>query len=258
MRELCARPNRLISLGEFAEQFGCAKSSLSEDIAILRGVTSRYGRGIVETVNGSAGGVRFLPFYSDEADRAFIGRICTVLRVPERKLPGGFLYIADLLSKPEIMSRMGEIFAKQFYKLSVDVVVTVESMGVPIALMTAQALGVPLITARRNHTAAEGSSVTINYASSSNRMQTMSLSRRLMEKGQRALIIDDFMKGGGTAKGLEELMAEFGVFVSGAGVIFSTSNPEKKRVERYLPLMVLNNSEGCDTGTADIYPASWL
>jgi purine operon repressor len=232
---------------------------LSEDIAILRRTTERYGRGIIETVNGSAGGVRFLPFCSDEADRAFIDRICNGLSAPERKLPGGFLYIADLLSRPDTMSRMGGIFAKRFHKYLPDVIVTVESMGVPIAIMTAQAMGLPLVTARRNHIATEGSTVTVNYVASSNRIQTMSLSRRLLKNSKRALVIDDFMKGGGTVKGIEELMAEFGVTVVGAGVIVVTKEPEKKSYENYLSLMVLNNAdESLRLDKPEICPASWL
>ena len=257
-RALCAQPGRLFTLKDFVEQFGCAKSTLSEDVAVVRSVLSRYGMGMVETINGASGGVRFLPFYSDDADRAFVRTICEELQNPERILPGGFLYTIDLFSEPRVIGRMGEIFAKHFYDLEPDVVVTVESMGVPIGLMVAQALGKPLVTARRDNKATEGSTVTINYMSASSRqMQSMSLSRRSLLPGQRALLVDDFMKGGGTAKGLSDLMAEFGVEVVGMGVILSTSTPEKKRIQEYSSLLVLDDVDE-DAGCVKIAPSSWL
>ena len=46
----------------------------------------------------------------------------------------------------------------------------------------------------------------------------MSLPKRSVKEGQRALIIDDFMKGGGTARGLIDMMREFSVNVVGIGV----------------------------------------
>lgn len=258
MRTLCAQPGRLFTLRDFVEQFGCAKSTLSEDVAVVRGVLSRYGMGMVETINGASGGVRFLPFYSDEADRTFVQHICHELQQPERILPGGFLYTVDLFSEPRVVGRIGEIFAKHFYELEPDVVVTVESMGVPIGLMVAQALGKPLVTARRDNKATEGSTVTINYMSASSRqMQSMSLSRRSLLPGQKALLVDDFMKGGGTAKGLTDLMTEFDVEVVGMGVILSTSTPDKKRIAEYSPLMVLEDVDE-DAGSVKIGPAAWL
>ena len=70
-----------------------------------------------------------------------------------------------------------------------------ETKGIPVALMTANALGVPLVIARRSSKVYEGSAVNINYVSgSSGHIETMSLSRRAVQEGQRALIIDDFIK----------------------------------------------------------------
>lgn len=258
MRALCAQPGHLFTLRDFVEQFGCAKSTLSEDVAVVRNVLSRYGTGTIETSNGAAGGVRFLPFYSDEANRAFVERVCRELAKPERILPGGFLYIADMFSRPDVIGRMGEIFAKRFYEKQPDVVVTVEAMGVPIALMVAQALGKPLVTVRRNNRATEGSTVTINYMSaSSRRMQSMSLSRRLLVPGQKALLIDDFMKGGGTVKGLSDMMDEFSVQVVGMGVILSMESPGKRRIEDCYPLMLLHEVNE-EEKHISIRPANWL
>ena len=257
-RLLSENPGKLFTLSEIGERFQCAKSTLSEDITLVRQVLSRYGMGRVETYNGAAGGVRFFSINSGDADLAFVQLMCQRLAQPERILPGGFLYNTDLFSRPDTVGRMGEIFARRFYAAEPDVVVTVESMGVPIALMTARALGKPLVTARRGNRATEGSTVTINYLSgSSQRMQTMSLSRRLLAEGQRALLIDDFMKGGGTARALWDMMAEFNVTVVGTGVILATAEPVKKRVDDYVSLIQL---ERVDEAARQIllHPADWV
>lgn len=84
-----------------------------------------------------------------------------------------------------------------------DFVLTVETKGIPFALMVARALGVQLVIARRDHKAFEGSVVTINYISGSGgEMKTMSLAKRAVRPGQKALIVDDFTKDGGTVRGM--------------------------------------------------------
>ncbi|MDL2235679.1 pur operon repressor [Christensenellaceae bacterium OttesenSCG-928-L17] len=257
-RLLTREPGRLFTLREFVELFGCAKSTLSEDIATLRTVFLRYGLGRVESVNGAAGGVRFYPFNDDASDAAFLLSLCEELKNTERILEGEFIFTLDLFSNPQLLTRMGEIFARKFYDHQPDVVVTVESMGVPIALMVANALGKPLVTARRDNRITEGSVVTLNYMSaSSKRVQTMSLPRRLLQEGQRALIIDDFMKGGGTAKALCAMMEEFRVEVCGIGVIISKREPKLKRVREYVPLLLMGDVNE-ETGAVDMEIADWL
>jgi len=73
--------------------------------------------------------------------------------------------------------------------------------------MTAQKLNVPVAVIRRNNKVTEGATVSINYVSgSTNSIQTMSLSRRSLKDNAKVLLVDDFMKGGGTAKGMADMM----------------------------------------------------
>ena len=58
---LTASPNRIFTLSYFCEMFGAAKSTLSEDIDLLRGVFDAFGLGRLDTVTGAAGGVRYRP-----------------------------------------------------------------------------------------------------------------------------------------------------------------------------------------------------
>ena len=251
-------PNRIFTLGTFCEKFGSAKSSLSEDIDILRTIFAQYGLGVLETVTGAAGGVRYRPTISDEAAVAAVADVVKMLSSPGRVLPGGFIYMADILAMPDVVEKMGNIIATQFYKQEPDFVLTMETKGIPIALMTAKALGVPTVIVRRDNKVYEGPAVNLNYISGSgNRIETMSLSRRAVKEGQRTLIVDDFMRAGGTARGMVDMMKEFSVSVIGICVMMATAEPVKKRIEGVRSLLMLENIDDT-TGVANIRPSNWM
>ena len=248
-------PNRIHTLGEFCEMFGTAKSSISEDIDLISASFARFDLGRVETVAGAAGGVRFRPIPSPAKIRKVLNDVCTRLSEPGRMLPGGFLYTSDITAQSTVARQMGEILAAQYYDSKPHLVLTMETKGIPIALMTARMLDVPLVIARRDSRAYDGSAVKINYiAGGDDRIETMALTRRAVSPGQRALIVDDFMKGGGTLQGMVDLMREFQAEVVGVCVMIATAKPEAKRVENVRSLLIL---EGFDpvTGCANIHPA---
>ena len=249
-------PNRIHTLGEFCELFGAAKSTISEDINLISASFERFDLGRVETVAGAAGGVRYRAIPSPEKVRRILSDAVARLAEPGRMLPGGFLYTSDLSTQGGVARQMGEILAAQYYDRQPNFVLTMETKGIPIALMTAQTLDVPLVIARRDSRAYEGSAVKINYIAGggNERIETMALTRRAVKPGQKALIIDDFMKGGGTLRGMVDLMNEFSAEVVGVGVMISTARPEKKRVDGVRSLLVLDGFEE-ETGRAIVRPA---
>lgn len=221
---LIATPNRIHSFGEFCDLFGAAKSTISEDIDIITGSIAAFAEGRVETLAGASGGVRFRPIPSNDRTQRVIGSLCDVLSQPGRVLPGGFLYTSDVSSDIRTMQDIGDIIAAAYYDEEPDLVLTMETKGIAIATMTARSLGVPLVIARRDSKAYEGSAVKINYLSGNGiDLETMALSRRAVRAGERALIVDDFMKGGGTLNGMREIMAEFQAEVVGICVLIATS-----------------------------------
>ncbi|MEG0639749.1 MAG: pur operon repressor [Clostridia bacterium] len=255
---LTAAPNRIFTLSHFCDLFGTAKSTLSEDIDILRDVFDGFGLGKLETVTGAAGGVRYRAFMPKQDAHAFLEELCHELCTTSRVLPGGFLYLSDMLSMPDVVAKMGVIIASEFYEAAPDFVLTMETKGIPVALMTARSMGVPLVIARRSSKVYEGSAVNINYVSgSAGHIETMSLSRRAVKEGQRALIVDDFLKAGGTAKGMVDLMGEFNVTVVGTAFVMSTSLPQAKRITGEKSLMVMD-SDFDEPEELNIHPAQWL
>jgi purine operon repressor len=150
--------------------------------------------------------------------------------------------MADIIYLPEYASTIGRILASKFVDRGADYVLTVETKGIPIALMTARVLNIPLVIIRRDSMVTEGSTVSINYVSgSTRRIQTMSLSRRSIKKNTKSIFIDDFMKAGGTANGIIELMKEFENEVVGIGVFIEMREPAKKLVEDYVSLLTLDD-----------------
>jgi len=160
----------------------------------------------------------------------------------------------DLLLSPKILMRLGEIMMNRNKGLAPEYIMTVETKGIPLALFVARAYNVPLVMARRESRITEGSAVSINYVSgSTKRIQTMSLPKRALPSNARVLIIDDFMKAGGTAKGLQELALEVGAEVVGTGFLIATREPENKMLEDYFSLFVLNGIDD-KTRKTDIRP----
>lgn len=238
---LMLKPNVLTPLTLFAEQFRTAKSTISEDLMAVKGSLLHSGLGHLETISGAAGGVRYIPEISKEEATQVLSSLAERLNDRDRILAGGFLYMTDLLFDPAVLRPLGLIFAGAFRDKKPDVVVTIETKGIPLALVTAEALGLPMVVIRTGNKVTEGSSVSINYVSgSSRRIQTMSLSRRALEPKRRVLIIDDFMKAGGTALGIKNLMEEFDADVVGIGILVEAQiSSEPKLVEGYLSLLQL-------------------
>ena len=238
---LTGEPSTLFHLDSLAATVGAAKSTLSEDVSQLAGVFASLGLGRVETLPGPRGGVRFLPEFTPEARRELLEEFSRLARDPTRVLPGGFLYLTDLVCAPDWAARLGTVFAQAMRAFAPTHVLTVETKGIPLALMTARALGLPMLIARRDARVTEGPAVSITYLSGrAGRVQGMSLPRRALPAGGRVLIVDDFMRGGGTARGLVELVNEFGAGIAGIAVAVATARPAPKRVPKYLPLVMLN------------------
>lgn len=251
---LSDNPNRIFTLSYFSDLFESAKSTISEDVVVTKQAMEKANLGKVETIAGASGGVKFVPVTRPKRNREILDQICEKLKDKDRILAGGFLYMTDVLYSPHTIHSVGEIFASQFDYKDVNYIVTVETKGIPLALMVAKAMNLPLIIIRHENKVTEGSTVSINYISgSSGKIQRMSLSRRAIKPGSKVIIIDDFMKAGGTAKGIVDMMKEFDAEVAGIGVLIATKEPEKKVVHDYIPLLILEEVQE-EKGEINIYP----
>ncbi len=254
---LLTHPYQLFPLSTFMELLGAAKSTISEDLGFLRQAFDRFHLGRVETLAGAAGGVRYLPQMSREQIRELVEDLCRRLREPARVLPGGFLQTTDLISHPQLAVPIGQAFATLLGAARPDVVLTMEVKGIPLALETARAFNVPLVTIRRGGRVTEGPAVTVNYVSGSSRLVgQMTLPLRAIPPGAKAVFIDDFLRGGGTARGVVDLMKEFRAELIGIGVLIETAVPKEKMAERYLSLIVYEGTN--EHGEVLVYPSRFV
>lgn len=235
---LVESPNKVINLNSFTEIFNAAKSTISEDIVIIRDILNKLKVGNIETISGASGGIKYACNISEIEKEKFIRKLCFILKEKDRIIPGNFIYMTDIMYNPEMVHKAAVILASSFNKLSADCVVTVETKGIPLAYEVAKMLGVKLVIVRRDTRVTEGPTVSINYLSgSSKRIQSMSLSKRSIKRGSKCIFIDDFMKAGGTALGIIDLLKEFDSKVLGIGVLVDSVENKRKLVDNYISIL---------------------
>ena len=84
----------------------------------------------------------------------------------------------------------------------------------------------------------EGSTVSVNYVSGSTRkIETMVLSKRTLKEGSKVLVVDDFLRAGGSITGVINLMEEFSAEVVGVSVLVEAKQVENRRFTDYTSLL---------------------
>lgn len=184
---------------------------------------------------------KYIPYISEEEADLIIDELCGLFENPDRILPGGYLYMTDLLSNPRHINGAGRLFASVFARQPIDAVMTVATKGIPLAYAVANYLDVPVVIARKDNKVTEGPTVSINYVSgSSKRIQTMTLAKRSLPEGSNVLIIDDFMKAGGTIQGMMSMLEEFKANVVGIGVLVESTDIEERLINNFVSLIRLS------------------
>ncbi|UQS82307.1 pur operon repressor [Bombilactobacillus folatiphilus] len=220
------RPYQLVPLTFFAQKYNSAKSSISEDITIIKRAFLNSHLGVVETLPGAGGGVLFTPGIDHQTAESYLFDLKALLADPKRILPGGYLYLSDMLGNPATLKKIGQLIATQYAGQKIDAIMTMATKGIPIAHSVAYYLNVPFVIVRRESKVTEGPTLSVNYASdSSNYVEKMELSKRSLSLGSRVLAVDDFMKGGGTVSGMQNLVQEFEGQLIGVTVLVEAKSP---------------------------------
>lgn len=254
---LTENPNRVVGLNRFSELLNAAKSTISEDIVIVRELLEKLEMGKIETISGAAGGIKFIPDMGKESKENFCEELCQALLEEGRIVPGNFIYLTDIMYNPQIVSKAGVILASHFRNMNIDYIVTVETKGIPLAYEVAKSLGIQLVIIRRDNKITEGPTVTINYVSgTSGRIQQMSLAKKSLKAASKCVFIDDFLRGGGTAQGIKDLLKEFDSELVGTGVLVDNISIENKRTSDYISIIELNFDS--ETGELKVNPSNFI
>lgn len=237
-QHLITNPNKLIPLTTYVDKFSQAKSSISEDIRIIKDVFNAEGLGILQTTAGANGGAMFIPKISVERAKDIMAEFKTDLEANERLLPGGYLYMSDIMGNPKMMNDIGDLIATMYGDLEIDSVVTIATKGISLANAVARKLNVPVAVIRKDNKVTEGSTVSINYVSGSTRkIETMVLSKRTLKEGSNVLVVDDFLRAGGSITGVTNLMEEFNATVVGVSVLVEAKEVANRRFNDYTSLL---------------------
>ncbi len=239
---LLNNPNKLIPLTYFVTKFNQAKSSISEDIHIIKTGFKEENIGEVKTLAGVSGGVIFTPTLIEEDARKILDEFIEKISEGDRLLAGGYIFMSDIVGNPSLMNKLGRVIATVYKNKEIDAVVTVATKGIPVAYAIASILNKPVITIRRDNKVTEGTTVAINYVSgSTKKIETMILSKRSLNNHSKVLLVDDFMRGGGVLTGMESLMNEFDVEVIGKVILTQCYDSPREHENDYLYLSKIEN-----------------
>ena len=246
-------PNKTTPLSYFTEKFKAAKSSISEDLAIIKDSFEETNMGSLITYAGARGGVQYQPFYQKDQLEQELLALKNEIDGSKRLLPGGYIYTSDLLGDPNWLKRIGKIIASKYAPGEVDAILTIATKGVPLAQSAAYNMNIPFYIVRKSAKVTEGSTVSINYLpwSSAEQVERMTLTRNTLKPGSKVLIIDDFLRGGGTIKGMKRMAKEFNCEVVDSVVLLEHTG-EDVNVETKSLLKVIDVSKDNETINVDI------
>lgn len=145
------------------------------------------------------------------------------IRKDGRVLPGNILKVDHFLNHqvdPALTAAIGQAFADHFRDRDVTRVLTLEVSGIAMALTTAQALGVPMVFAKKTHSVTLSDALYTSQIFSFTKQKTYDIrvDRRFLNADDRVLIVDDFLAVGQALSGMLDLCAQAGAAVAGIGI----------------------------------------
>ena len=135
---------------------------------------------------------------------------------------------------PGLMDECGRIFADRFKDTDATKILTAEISGIAPALAAARYLNLPVVYARKRKPVTMPDQVLLTLAPSHTKGRTVELiiSPEFLGKGDRVLIIDDFLASGETILGLVRLIEVAGAEIIGIGTLIEKGFEEgRKKLE---------------------------
>lgn len=138
-------------------------------------------------------------------------------------LPGEVLKVGSFLNQRvdvQFMGLLGNEIARRFRDDNVTLVLTVEASGIPIAYAAAEALGVPMVVAKKHESINLTNDLLMTSVYSYTHKQTYEIvvSKEYINAGDNVLIVDDFLAQGNALEGLMVFVSASGASLAGAAV----------------------------------------
>ena len=121
----------------------------------------------------------------------------------------------------KLFEEIGKEFKRRFADVEVNKILTIEASGIGIACVVAQYFDVPVLFAKKNKTKNIAGDVYTSQVESftHGRVYDIIVSKELLGKGDKVLLIDDFLANGKALEGLAKLVEDSGAELVGAGVV---------------------------------------
>ena len=119
------------------------------------------------------------------------------------------------------MREIGKEFHRLYKDEGINKVLTIEASGIAIGTVVAQELGCPLVFAKKTKTKNIAGDVYTTPVESFTHGTTYNImvSKRFLGKGDRILIVDDFLAVGNALRGLIKLVEDSGAELVGCGTV---------------------------------------
>ena len=155
--------------------------------------------------------------------------------------PGSILKVDNFLTHLidiSIMRKIARELKRRFDGERVDKIVTIEASGIAIATLLGDLYDVPVVFAKKSETAnsTDDKYVSQAYSFTHKRMNQVFISRPYLNKGERVLIVDDFMADGQAVHALIDIVQQAGAEVVGIGIAIEKGQQQggrKLREEGY-------------------------
>jgi xanthine phosphoribosyltransferase len=140
-----------------------------------------------------------------------------------RVLPGEVLKVGSFLNQQidtRLIKEMGEEIARLFACNNVTKVLTIESSGIAIAYAAAEAMGLPVVFAKKHSTSNLSGNVLTSKVFSYTHQQTYDIfvSADYITSDDTVLIVDDFLAKGNALIGLIEIVGKAGAKLAGCAI----------------------------------------
>lgn len=125
-----------------------------------------------------------------------------------------------------LLEKIGEEFKNRFSDVEVDKILTIEASGIAIAAITSKYFDyVPVVFAKKTESRNLGDEVYKSrvYSFTKNREYDVMVSKNCLKKGEKVIILDDFLAKGGAVLGLMDIIEQAGAELVGVGIAIEKS-----------------------------------
>lgn len=136
---------------------------------------------------------------------------------------GGILKVDSFINHqmdPDLMKAIGHELSERFKDCGVNKIVTIEASGIAPAIMMGAEMHLPVVfVKKKSPKTMQNALVSKVHSFTKDRDYTVCISSDFLGKGDRIVIVDDFLAYGNAARGLIDLAQQAGAEIAGFGII---------------------------------------